>query len=71
MKIIDLDEIYNFLVFSFFHLKSVRCSKKLMTYLDLRVFSTFYTCRLTALELKLTAVAWRTQKNWSNGAEDR
>ena len=30
MKIIDLDEIYNFLVLSFFHLKSLRCSKKLM-----------------------------------------
>ena len=33
-----------------------------MTYLDLRVFLTFYTYSLTALELKLTAVAWRAQK---------
>ena len=29
MKIIDLDEIYNFLVLSFYHLKSLRCSKKI------------------------------------------
>ena len=29
MKIIDLDEIYNFLVLSFFHLKSLRFSKKI------------------------------------------
>ena len=62
MKIIDLDEIYKFLV-EFFHLKSLRCSKKkLMTYLDIRVFSTFHTCSLTAFEPKLTAVAWRAQK---------
>jgi len=25
MKIVDLDKIYNFLVLSFFHLKSLRC----------------------------------------------
>ena len=71
MKIIYLDEIYNFLVFELFHLKSLRCLKKLMTYLDLRVFSTFHTCSLTALEPKLTTVAWRAQKSWSSGAEDR
>ena len=57
MKIIDLDEIYNFIVLSFFYLKLLRCSKKLMTYLDLRAFSTFHTCSLTPLEPKLTAVA--------------
>ena len=33
-----------------------------MTYLNLRVFSTFHTCSLTALEPKLTAVAWRAKK---------
>ena len=42
-----------------------------MTYLDLRVFLTFHTCSLTTLEPKLTAVAWRAQKSWSSGAEDR
>ena len=71
MKIIDLDEIYNFLVLIFFHLKSLRCSKKLMSYLDLRIFSTFHTCSLIALEPKLTAVVWRTQKSWNSDAEDR
>ena len=39
MKIIDLDEIYNFLVFLF---EVVKMLKKLMTYLELRVFLTFY-----------------------------
>ena len=71
MKIIDLDEIYNFLVLSFFHLKSLRCSKKLIIYLNLRAFSSFHTCSLTALEPKLTKVAWMTRKSWSSGAEDR
>ena len=33
-----------------------------MTYLDIRVFSTFHTCSFTALEPKLTAVAWREKK---------
>ena len=70
MKIIDLDEIYNFLDLSFFHLKWLRYSKKLMTYLNLRLFSTFHACSLTALEPKLTAVAWRAQKSWSSSAED-
>ena len=71
MKIIDLDEIYNFLVLSFFSFEVVKMLKKLMTYLDLRVFSTFHTCSLTALKPRLTAVAWRAQKSWSSGAEDR
>ena len=56
IKIIDLDEIYNFLILGFFHLKSLRCLKKLMAYLDLRVFFTFHICSLTALESKLTVV---------------
>ena len=42
-----------------------------MTYLDLRVFLTFHTYSLTALEPKLAEVAWRTRKSWSSGAEDR
>ena len=29
MKIIALDEIYNFVVLSFFHLRELRCSKKI------------------------------------------
>jgi len=33
-----------------------------MAYLDLRIFLTFHTCGLTALESKLTAVAWRAKK---------
>jgi len=70
MKITDLDEIYNFLV-EFFHLKSLRCSKKIIIYLNLRVFLSFHTCSLTVLEPKLTEVAWRTQKSWSSDAEDR
>ena len=45
--------------------------KKLITYLNLRVFSSFHTCSLTALEPKLTEVAWRARKSWSSGAEDR
>ena len=69
MKIIDLGEIYNFLVLSFFYLKSLRYSKKLMTYLDLRVFLTFYTSSLTTLEPNLTAVARRAKNFWSSGAE--
>jgi len=40
-----------------------------MTYLDLRVFLTFYTCSLTPLEPNLTAVAWRAKKSWNSGAE--
>ena len=38
MKIIDLDEIYNFLVlsFEFFHLKSLRCSKKINNIFELK-----------------------------------
>ena len=56
MKIIDLDEIYNFLVLSFFSFKVVKMLKKLMAYLDLRVFLTFHTYNLTPLELNLTAV---------------
>ena len=36
MKIIDLDEIYNFLVLSFFHLKSLRCSKKINNIFELK-----------------------------------
>ena len=70
MKIINLDEIYNFLVL-IFSFEVVKMLKKLMTYLDLRVFSTFHTCSLRALEPKLTAVAWRAQKSWSSSAEDR
>ena len=70
MKIIDLDEIYNFLVLSFFSFEVVKMLKKLMIYLGLRVFLTFHTCSLTTLEPKLTAVAWRAQKNCSSGAED-
>ena len=35
MKIIDLDEIYNFLV-EFFHLKSLRCSKKINNIFELK-----------------------------------
>ena len=58
MKIIDL-QLSNF---EFFHLKSLRCSKKIMAYLDLRVFLTFNTCSLTPLESNLTAVAWRATK---------
>ena len=54
MKIIDLDEIYNFLVLSF-SFEVIKMLKKLMTYLDLRVFSTFHTYSLTALKPKLTA----------------
>jgi hypothetical protein len=27
MKIVALDEIYNFVVLSFFHLRTLRCSK--------------------------------------------
>ena len=41
-----------------------------MTYLDLRAFSTFHICSLTALEPKLTAVAWRAQKSQNSDAED-
>ena len=52
-------------------MKSLRCLKKLITYLNLRAFSTFHTCSLTALAPKLTEVAWRTRKSWSSGAEDR
>ena len=63
MKIIDLDEIYNFLVLSFFSFKVVKIRKKLMAYLDLIVFSTFYTCNLTPLESNLTAVARRAKKS--------
>ena len=70
MKIIDLDEIYNFLVLSF-SFEVVKMLKKLMTYLDLRVFSSFHTYNLSTLELKLTAVACRAQKSWSSDAEDR
>ena len=33
-----------------------------MTYLDLRVFSTFHTCSLTPLELNLTAMTWKGKK---------
>ena len=62
MKIIDLDEIYNFLVLSFLF-EVVKMLKKLITYLDLRVFSSFHTYSLTALEPKLTEVAWRTRKS--------
>jgi 16S rRNA C967 or C1407 C5-methylase (RsmB/RsmF family) len=36
--------------------------KKLITYLDLRVFLTFHTCTLTPLEPNLTVVAWRAKK---------
>ena len=63
MKIIHLDEIYNFLVLSFFSFEVVKMLKKLMTYLDLRVFLTFHPDSLTALEPRLTAVAWRAQKS--------
>ena len=70
IKIIDLNEIYNFLVLSF-SFEVIKMLKKLITYLDLRVFSSFHTCSLAALEPKLTEVAWRTRKSWSSGAEDR
>jgi hypothetical protein len=43
--------------------------KKLIAYLDLRVFLTFHTCSLTPLEPNLTVVAWRAKKVWSSGAE--
>ena len=33
--------------------------------------TTFHTCSLMVLEPKLTAVAWRAQKSWSSGVEDR
>jgi hypothetical protein len=35
---IDLDEIYNFLVLSVFSFQVIKMLKKIMTYLDLRVF---------------------------------
>jgi hypothetical protein len=62
MKIIDLDETYNFLVLSFFLFEVVKMLKKLIAYLDLRIFLTFHTCCLTPLEPSLTAVAWRAKK---------
>ena len=62
IKIIDLDEIYNFLVLSV-SFEVVKMLKKLLTYLDIRVFSTFHTYSLTTLEPKLMAVAWRAQKS--------
>ena len=70
MKIIDLDEIYNFLVLSFLF-EVVKMLKKLIIYLYLRVFSSFHTCSLTVLEPKLTELAWRTRKSWSSDVEDR
>ena len=39
--------------------------------MNLRAFSSFHTCSLTALESKLTEVAWITRKNWSSGVKDR
>ena len=70
MKIIDLNEIYNFLVLSF-SFEVIKMLKKLITYLDLRVFSSFHTCSWMALEPKLMEVAWRTRKSWSSDAENR
>jgi hypothetical protein len=60
MKIVDLDETYNFLVLSF--LFEIVNAKKIIAYLDLRVFLTFHTCSLTPLEPNLTAVAWTAKK---------
>jgi len=41
-KLIDIIEIYNFVILGFFYLKSLRCSKNLITYPVLRVFLTFH-----------------------------
>jgi len=56
IKIVDLDEVYNFLVLSFLF-KVVKMLKKLIAYLHLRVFFTFHIHDLTPLEPNLTAVA--------------
>jgi hypothetical protein len=61
MKIVDLDEIYKFLLLSF-PFEVVKMLKKFIAYLDLRVFSIFHTCSLTPLEPNLTAVAWKATK---------
>ena len=71
MKIIDLDEIYNFLVLSFSFEVVKMLKTKLITYLHLMAFLSFHTCSLTVLEPKLTEVAWRARKSWSSDAEDR
>ena len=61
MKIIDFDEIYNFLVLNFLF-EIVKMLKKLIAYLDTRVFLTFYAHSLTPLEPNLTEVAWRAKE---------
>ena len=68
MKIIDLDEIYNFLVLSFFHLKSLRCPKinDIFTLKGIFVFSHLQFDGVRAQTdgsgmegTKLTEVAWK------------
>ena len=62
INIADLNKIYNFLVLSIFSFEIVKMLKKLMAYLDIRVFLTFYTCSLISLESNLTEVAWKTKE---------
>ena len=61
MKIIDLNEIYNFLVLSF-SFEVVKMLKKINDIFRLNGIFDFSHLRLTALEPKLTTVAWRAQK---------
>ena len=65
IKIIDLDEIYNFLVLSF----SFEVVKMLKKINDIFRFKGIFD--FSHLQSKLMAVAWRAQKSWSSGAEDR
>ena len=66
----DLVEIYNFLVLSF-SFEVVKMLKKINNIFRLKGIFVFSHLQLTALEPKLTAVAWKAQKSWSSGAEDR
>ena len=67
MKIIDLDEIYNFLVLSFFSFEVVKILKKINDIFKHKGIFDFSHL----LEPKLTTVAWRAQKSWSSDAENR
>ena len=61
MKIIDLDEIYNFVVLSF-SFEVVKMLKTINDIFRLKGIFDFSHCSLTPLELNLTVVTWRVKK---------
>ena len=62
MKIIDLDEIYNFLVLSFFYLKSLRCLKTINDIFKLKGILDFSHLQFNGVRAKANCSGMKGKK---------